>query len=186
MIDYNEGYPGYSMSSSQEIYEDLRDTNKRYRTASLFEEMIQPETRKHGYDPLYSLREYEHNDKPSAYQIYMHCVDEAEAALKLVGSYAHWRKLCALKWFIAGSIERGFEGLAQWRKDMAERDKTTAKRSLLLQVAEGNVTAARSLHKMAVDDAAAADRILPKRTRKEQASKQDTSIVEFLSKHKDN
>lgn len=165
------------------IREFMRDASGRQKTASLFEESIQPPTRENGYEPLYSLRDYDYNGKPSAYQIYIHSADESEAALKLVGSYQHWRKLCSLDWFINGVVEWGFEGLARWRKDMSERDSTTAKKALLLLVQEGNVTAARALHKMAEEDLKRAKVILHKDRNKKEQHPADVKVLEFLNKN---
>jgi len=123
---------------------DLKDKRGVQRTESLFHETIQPPVRQK-YDPVYSLRDYDHKGYPSAYQIYMSSIDEHEAALKLVGSLSHWRKLTVLKWFLEGRPECQFEGLLQWRVDMKARDASAAKQVLQEQVKEKNITAARAL-----------------------------------------
>ena len=61
--------------------------------------------------PIYSMRDTEYNELPSAYLIYMHSIDEYDAATKLVGSLKHWRKLLAATWFMEGNPLKGFEGL---------------------------------------------------------------------------
>lgn len=81
----------------------------------------------------------------SAYQIFMHSVDEGDAAIKLVGSYQHWRKLCSLKWFREGIREFTFDGVEQWREDMDTRDRTIAKRKLMEAAENGNVQAQKFL-----------------------------------------
>lgn len=184
IYDY-KNYVGFKESEPSKIKEVMRDTIGRQRTASLFEESIQIGTRENGYEPLYSLREYENNAKPSAYQIYMHSIDEADAAKKLVGNYQHWRKLCSLKWFIDGVVEWGFEGLAAWRTDMAARDKTIAKKGVMNQIYEGNITAAKTLHKMALDEEKAAGLMNKSRQPAKSPSKEESHIVEFLQKHKE-
>ena len=126
----------------------LRDARCQYRTGSLFIETIQG-TSKDKYTPEYSLKDYDGRGFISAYQIYMHSIDESEAAMKLVGSLAHWRKLCKRAWFINGLAAHSFEGIASWREDMAARDRTLAKRTILQQCELGNVTAARTIEKMA-------------------------------------
>jgi len=128
----------------------MKDARGAHRTESLFNETIQPSIRKK-FEPLYSLRDYDHKGYLSAYQIYMTSIDEYDAAIKLVGSMSHWRKLCALVWFMTGRRECGFEGLYQWREDMAARDTTEAKRVMLEQCKENNVSAARGLDKVAKD-----------------------------------
>lgn len=82
----------------------------------------------------------------SAYQVYMHSIDESDAALKLVGSYRHWRKLLDLDWFVKGDPQLGHEGLEQWRIDMDQRDRTLAKKQLLESAANGNVQAQKLMY----------------------------------------
>ena len=122
----------------------LKDKRGAHRTESLFVETIQPHVARK-YEPIYSLRDYDHKGYPSAYNVYMNAVDERDAALQLVGSMAHWRKLCKLKWFVEGRLEYQFEGLNQWRLDMKDRDASDAKKIIMEQTKEGNVTAAKAL-----------------------------------------
>lgn len=122
----------------------FKDKRGAHRTESLFVETIQPEIAKN-YTPVYSLRDYDNKGYPSAYNIFMSAIDERDAALKLVGSMAHWRKLCSLKWFIEGRPICQFEGLKQWRQDMKDRDATEAKRVLQSQMLDNNVTAAKAV-----------------------------------------
>ena len=101
--------------------------------------------------PLYTLksRTFEKNGivYPSAYLIYMNSVDEYDAAMKLVGSLDHWRTLCACEWFMHGGlVGTSFDGLIRWREDMEARDRSEAKKALIMAQAEGNVAAARYLH----------------------------------------
>ena len=163
MINYKD-YKGYQGADTAEICNDLRASNGVQLTEALFEEVIQPASRKK-FIPLYSLKEYENKGKPSAYQIYIHSVDETDAALKLVGSMSHWRKLCSLEWFIKGRPEAGFDGLAKWRMDMAARDRMSAKKALMIEAEGGNVSAARALDKMASDDLKNATKAAPKKTK---------------------
>ena len=158
---------------------EMRSAQGSHRTESLFNEVIQPNSRK-SLTPLYSLRDYEYKGYISAYQVYMNSIDEREAALKLVGSLSHWRKLCSLKWFMEGRTECQFEGLAQWREDMAARDSTEAKRVILAQCREDNVPAARALDKMSKD--------VPKTSKKERTrndSPADSNVEDFLKKYRD-
>lgn len=142
MCKYTE-YTGYLDPSKDRA--ELKDNRGATKTESLFIETISPRSA-NTYTPLYSLRPDENKGYLSAYQIYMNSVDEHEAALKLVGTMLHWRKLCALKWFMEGRDNTGFEGLTQWREDMRLRDQSLAKRTLIKQTRDGNVTAARALH----------------------------------------
>lgn len=131
----------------------LLDSRGARKTETLFVESISNRAKDSGYEPLYALREHCKGEKPSAYQIYMASVDETDAALKLVGSMAHWRRLCGLKWFMEGSEVMGHEGLIQWRKDMQARDASRAKRQLMESAAAGNVSAQRELYNQATKKA---------------------------------
>ena len=75
----------------------------------------------------------------------MNSIDETDAAIKIVGSLKNWRKLCKLKWFMNGDVTISFDGILNWRLDMAARDITLAKRILLESAKKGNVTAAKRL-----------------------------------------
>ena len=156
---------------------DLKDKRGVQRTESLFHETIQPPVRKK-YDPIYSLRDYDHKGYPSAYQIYMDSVDEHEAALKLVGSLSHWRKLTGLKWFLEGRTECQFEGLIQWREDMKARDASEAKKVLQEQTKEKNVTAARALL------AESKTKIVSATKAKSSDAPADSNITDFLAVYK--
>ena len=125
----------------------FKDSRGAHKTESLFIETISPKSAEK-YTPVYSLRDYDNKDFPSAYNIFMECTDEYEAALKLVGSMSHWRKLCRLKWFMEGIEIAQFEGLKVWREDMLARDASTSKAILIEETEEGNVTAAKALYSL--------------------------------------
>ena len=118
----------------------LLDTRGAMKTQQLFIDVnVASEV-----EPLYTMRDRDHKGYISAYQIYMHSTDETEAALKLVGSLKHWRKLCDLDWFVNGHKQRGFEGLNQWREDMVARDRTRARKALL-KLSDVNSAAAKQV-----------------------------------------
>jgi hypothetical protein len=102
-------------------------------------------TREEKWPSLYSLAEDEKRGLPSAYQIYMNSIDEHDAALKLVGSHRHWRKLCSLKWFMEGAPDWGYDGLVRWRIDMVNRDRSLAKGILLANTKKGDTPSAKRL-----------------------------------------
>lgn len=79
-------------------------------------------------------------------KVYMEAADEYDAAMRLVGSMKHWRKLCGLKWFMEGWEEHGFDGLAALREDMASRDRSLAKTELLKAANSGSVAAMKILY----------------------------------------
>lgn len=146
----------------------LRDSRGVIMTRSLFLEAQDWAVKKKGkIKPLYSLTEDEREGLPSAYQIYMHSVDEYDAAMKLVGSMRHWRKLCKLDWFLEGIPDKMFEGLKQWREDMKYRDASTAKRQLMSAAnsTRGDTAAARKILDMSVDKAAKRPVGAPKKTK---------------------
>lgn len=127
-------YPGYSAP----VLFDVRGVR---RTGSLFVETSQDTNR----TPIFTLKDHDYKDYISAYRIYMESQDEYDAAMHLVGSMSHWRKLLGCKWFLEGDESRGFMGLAQWRKDMMARDASTAKRVLIDKVRDGDRQAAQFL-----------------------------------------
>lgn len=129
----------------------MKDVRGAHKTESLFIETISPASAE-SYTAIFSLRDYDNKGYPSAYNIYMECADEREAALRLVGSMIHWRKLCQLNWFMNGRDMTGFEGLHQWREDMSARDVSIAKVALLERCEDGEVSAARALYDMTVKE----------------------------------
>lgn len=159
--------------------EDLKDVRGAHRTESLFVDVIQYSSKK-TYTPIYTLRDYDWKDYPSAYLIYITSIDEREAALKLVGSMSHWRKLCSLNWFMEGRVDRQFDGLTMWRSDMADRDSLKAKKTLLSQCKMGSIPAARALEQMSKGD--------KKRTKVKTKTRDldtiDSTVVSFLNKQK--
>ncbi len=98
----------------------------------------------------YTLKNYDlHRDQKdfvSFSKVYMEAADEYDAAMRLVGSMKHWRKLCGLKWFMEGWEEHGFDGLTALREDMASRDRSLAKKELLKAANSGNVSAMKILY----------------------------------------
>lgn len=119
----------------------LFDARGHRRTGSLFIETSQDKNR----DPVLSLRDYDVNGLPSAYNLYMESADEYDAAIKLVGTMTHWRKLMSCSWFMNGDPDKNFTGLESWRRDMQARDASTAKRVLMEKVADGDRQAAQFL-----------------------------------------
>ena len=151
MFDYKnfKGFLDPRMDASQ-----LRSKNGRRFTAALFLETAIADYTTDVPAPLYTLRESEARGLPSAYCIYISSTDEYEAAMKLVGSMAHWDILCKAPWFMGepeglaqypNLMGFDFPGLNAWRRDMALRDNSYAKRQLMDHAAAGDVGAARKL-----------------------------------------
>lgn len=173
MKDY-KNYQGFKdPEADHSVLVDVRGVR---RTETLFLETCHPD-RAEKYEPLYTLREQDKDGLPSAYRIFMDSVDEHDAALKLVGSYSHWRKLCSLKWFVEGREEVGFTGLRQWREDMSARNATQARAALMALAQTGNVTAAKAL----LDEATKGSVGRPRKAKE----KDDTTSASIRAIHKD-
>jgi len=170
MIDYAV-YPGFQDKTVDRII--LRGGKNHLLTAGLFCDVgnwkeTQPDNKKNA---IYTLAEDEKRDMPSAYQIYMTSVDEYEAAQKIVGSATHWRALCKCTWFM--------EALTLWRKDMALRDFSMAKRVIMNEARAGDSASARKLLDMS---AKVIDPAPGKRVRQTKSESQSDSLVNALHK----
>lgn len=120
--------------------------NKHYITKSLFLETCRPE---HLAFVRYVLDDHdvystEHNKwVPSARLIYVHAIDEYDAARKLVGNLAHWERLFDMKEFAAL--------IDEWRAEQKQMQKLQLRALLLATAAtgqQGSVTAIRTLLQM--------------------------------------
>ncbi|MGD9382191.1 MAG: hypothetical protein PVI03_07080 [Candidatus Thorarchaeota archaeon] len=85
----------------------------------------------------YNLKEVDWKGSKSMYQIYMSYETEYEAAIALLGSWPHWQRLCKCKWFQPYK--------EKWDKEREVREEALAKKTLIDQTREGNVTAAKAL-----------------------------------------
>jgi len=86
------------------------------------------------------------NTYKSFAQVYRESVDEYDAAMTLLGSWAHWQKLCKENWFLTGEVNGStFSGLNDWREEKEKANESAAKRVLLDAVADGDVQAAKYL-----------------------------------------
>lgn len=90
------------------------------------------------YTPIYNLKwEEDCKGTISMYRVYMESASEYEAAVRLLGSWKHWLKLCDCTWFN--------EYLEEWREEKAIQEKAIGKATLIAQAKAGNVNAARIL-----------------------------------------
>lgn len=87
--------------------------------------------------PVYSLKYYDHKGLPSMYLIYISCATEYEAAMKILGSWRHWKKLCECTFFK--------EYLDEWREERTLREESLAKTAILESISGGNVSAAKTI-----------------------------------------
>lgn len=123
----------------KEEYELPIPVGLRHATQALFYEYRHRSTSK--IKAPYTLKNYDVNiggkHYRSMYMEYMACDSEYEAAIKLLGSFAHWQRLTKTNWF-APYVEA-------WEEERNIRDDALA-RSVIVRLTEAhNVTAAKSL-----------------------------------------
>lgn len=88
-------------------------------------------------DIPYNLKTKDWEGTKSMYLIYMEYETEYEAAIALLGSWPHWEKLCKTRWFA--------QHKEKWDAERKLRDESLARKTLLKQAKEGNVTAAKAI-----------------------------------------
>ena len=98
-----------------------------------------------GEEPVYVARSgKEYKSLP---YIYRNSISEYQCALEVLGSYEHWKKLCACDWFQTGKIERGqYSGVLDWREEKNLAEEAAAKAVIMQAIAEGDLQAAKYLH----------------------------------------
>ena len=113
-------------------------------TQGLFYEWNKP-------DAPYTLRSEDYTSRKgveykSVSAIYRQCDSEYDAAMKIVESWEHWKKLCSLPWFATGHVTASglrYQGLVDWKEEQDLRKKAEAESVLMDMIKEGNVTAAK-------------------------------------------
>jgi hypothetical protein len=116
-------------------------------TQGLFYEFNKP-------DAPYTLRSEDYVSKKgieykSVSALYRDCSSEYEAAILIVESWEHWKKLCSLDWFVTGHITSSglkYQGLNDWKEEQELRKKAVSEKALMGMVEEGNVTAAKFIY----------------------------------------
>jgi hypothetical protein len=116
-------------------------------TQGLFYEFNKP-------DAPYTLRSEDYVSKKgieykSVSALYRDCSSEYEAAILIVESWEHWKKLCSLDWFVTGHITSAglkYQGLNDWKEEQELRKKAVSEKALMGMVEEGNVTAAKFIY----------------------------------------
>lgn len=94
-----------------DLFDQLKDTQGRFRTQSLFYELRNP-----NYPAYFTLKkediERDGIQYISLYKKYMEIADptEYQVALRLLGSWDHWQGLCKTQWFK--------EHLTGWREEL--------------------------------------------------------------------
>ena len=113
-------------------------------TQGLFYEFNKP-------DAPYTLRSEDYVSKKgieykSVSALYRACDSEYEAAILIVESWEHWKKLCSLDWFVTGHETTAglrYQGLDAWKEEQELRKKSESETMLMGMIKEGNVTAAK-------------------------------------------
>lgn len=100
----------------------------------------------------------------SMYLEYMKYDSEYEAAMAILGSWAHWTKLCKTKWF---AVVRD-----QWEEERNIRDEAIAKSVLVMLAEGGNVTAARTIYTNSRDNQPAGAKKRPAGKREEESEEE--------------
>ena len=123
---------------------------KRMLANQLFWEMATDLDKKE-QKPAFTLKNQDHVDVkgkvyPSMYRMFMESADEYEAAMTILGDFAHWEYLCTFDWFMDGTDHNGCQGLNKWREHMKLRDASIGKKALVTRAKEGDVQAAKVLH----------------------------------------
>jgi len=147
----------------------LKNSINRYLTKSLFREYgLHRESNKGEYP--YTLRDYDKGNSLSMHNIYVTHDSEYDAALDLLGSWEHWKKLKACTWFKPY--------YTAWEEERKLRLDSIAKRVLVQQAEDGNTTAAKAILDMHKDKS----RGRPSNQEKAKVAKEEREIEEFLTK----
>lgn len=114
----------------------------RHMTKGMFYEYRHQSTSQ--LQPPFTLKPYDFTDihgveYESMYLLYMECDSEYEAAIKILGSYNHWKKLANTNWFS--------KHLEEWEMERNIRDEAIARSTLIAAAEAGNVPAANSIYK---------------------------------------
>ncbi len=153
----------------------LRGANNILLTQALFVEFGNE-------DAPYTLKmdHQERNGKQyiSLCRVFLESADEYEAAMRLVGNWKHWQKLCENKWFSDGFDQFNFEGVNSLRETMKMRDRSLAKTKLIEAVQQGSVTAAKIL----LDGSSTVVKKTQRKSPKEKST--DSEVIELFSKSK--
>jgi len=101
---------------------------------------------------LYTMKEAPDHGLPSAYLIYMTSASEHEAAMKLVGSWNHWKRLLKSPRFMTGPRgSTSWTGLETWREEKEIKDVAKAYQLLKESAELGSVQAQKEIWKGSPD-----------------------------------
>lgn len=142
----------------------IPDNLDKATQALFWEYRSQTRSEERGITPVYNLSKRDHDDTLSMYQIYMQCSSEYEAAIVLLGDYAHWEHLCTRPWF---SQRRD-----AWERERSVRDYANGITGLRKAAEAGNASAAEKLMNLSKPKAPVG-RPSPKRREEEGKFKDD-------------
>lgn len=149
----------------------IPDNLDKATQALFWEYRSQTRASERGISPIYNLSKRDHDDTLSMYQIYMQCSSEYEAAIVLLGDYAHWEYLCTRPWFSKRRDE--------WERERSVRDYANGVTGLRKAAEAGNASAAEKLMNLSKPKAPPG-RPSPKRREQEAAFKDD--VDRYLEK----
>ena len=97
--------------------EIMKDKIKRFKTVSLFFEQMQ----EMNGEAAFSIKGYDNKGYKSMRKMYVELEDPTEylPAMVLLGSWEHWKKLTAAKWFVEGHLN-------EWREEVEVKLKSKA------------------------------------------------------------
>lgn len=122
------------MNKSDFYYSDGVPFHGIFREVALSGQWIKEEPK----PPVYTILE-EDNDLPSAHKVYMHSMNEYEAAMQLVPSWEYWKNMLKTCVKIRRVVEK-------WREEKYQKDQAEARRLLWEAAKKGNVSAQRILY----------------------------------------
>jgi hypothetical protein len=159
--------------SNNEII-DLRDELGRYRTASLFKESYVSHVSKEKYPPLFTLKPRDTDGLLSMGKIFIDLEDPTgyQVAIKLLGSYDHWKELCKAKWFIPY--------LQAWEEELEIKLQSQALVKIK-EIASGDTSQSIQAAKFLNDKGWKPKRGRPSKEEREHAMKLTTRLEEAVS-----
>lgn len=120
-IPPSKGQVNYTLDPSR-----MKDSGGRYLTQALF-----LEHRTEGYDPVFTLKDYDREGLPSFKRLYVALGDPTEylTALSLLGSWDHWTKLTECSWLQEALSEAREELSIKFRSEAIARIKQDAEKA---------------------------------------------------------
>lgn len=128
---------------------NLKSTTGQALTQGLFYEWNNPDSpftmRDTGLEPQYTARSGK--TYTSLPYLYRNSNSEYDCAIETLGSWEHWKKLCALDWFLTGSIMNAqYTGLNDWRIEKELSEESKAKQVLMKAIEDGDIQAAKFIY----------------------------------------